>query len=179
MDDAAAWRKSVEDERAGRGAFYLGKDTPLSIESRERFHGLQWFALDARFRVRSAKLRRHEAPIAGRVGATGLDAVAMLEVGELRFELLGKSVRLFAYSPTPGASDEDYILVPFRDETSGKETYGAGRYLDVEPDARDEYELDFNRAYHPYCAHDDAWACTLPPPENKLPLRVEAGERMR
>lgn len=167
----------VAEEREWRNELYLGKDSPLSPESRAKFAGLQWWPVDVRYCTR-ATLHRHAKPIAGRVGATGTDAVAMLEIGELRFELLGKSMRLFAYAPAHGEVDEDYILVPFRDGTTGKETYGAGRYLDLEPQQDDEYELDFNRAYHPYCAYDDGWACTLPPPENRLPVRVEAGERL-
>jgi uncharacterized protein len=88
----------------------------------------------------------------------------------------GAVVRLHAYRAAEGK--DHGLFVPFRDATSGKETYGAGRYLDLEPREDDLYELDFNRAYHPYCAYDDAWSCTLPPPENRLPVRVEAGERL-
>lgn len=174
----AAWAKAVEEERAWRGALYTGPETPLSPDARASFPGLKWFPLDERFRVRSVRLERHPQPIPGRVGATGPDALDLLEVGQLRFELAGVLCRLFAYEPAPGETDEDFILIPFRDATSGKTTYGAGRYLDLEPHPGDVYELDFNRAYHPYCAFDDAWACTLPPPENKLAVRVEAGERL-
>jgi uncharacterized protein (DUF1684 family) len=74
------------------------------------------------------------------------------------------------------------IFLPFRDETSGRETYGAGRYLldtvkgaDLGGDDS-TLMLDFNFAYNPSCAYDDAWACPLAPPANRLPLRIEAGE---
>lgn len=172
------WARSVEEERAWRQALYLGGDTPLSPEARARFPGLRWFPLDARYRVRGAALQRHPRPLPDRVGATGEDAVRMLEVGALSFPLMGRSVRLLAYEPAPGEADEAYLLVPFRDATSGRTTYGGGRYVDLEPRADDVYEVDFNRAYHPYCAHDDRWACTLPPRENALPFAVEAGERL-
>lgn len=166
----------MRDEQEGRNALYLGPDTPLAPEARKAFSGLKWWPIDPRYRVERAKLQRHAVPIGGRLGSTGGDALTMLEVGAFEFELLGTPCRLFAYEPAPGEVDETYILIPFRDATTGKETYGAGRYLDLEPDASDTYTLDFNRAYHPYCAYDDAWSCTLPPPENKLPIRVEAGE---
>lgn len=176
MDDA--WRASVGAEREDRNALYLGPGTPFSPEARKRFEGLRWWPLDDAYRLKGVRLERHVAPRLGRLGSTGDDALQMLEVGVLSFELKGAACRLLAYAPAPGEADEDYILLPFRDATTGQETYGAGRYLDLEPNAGDVYELDFNRAYHPYCAYDDAWSCTLPPPENRLPVRVEAGERL-
>lgn len=174
---AEDWAAEVEAERKWRDDLYAGSETPLSPESRARFRGLRWFPLDARYRVR-ARLERHAVARPAALAATGDDAVALLEVGTLAFDLLGTPCRLLAFEPAPGESDEPYILVPFRDGTTGKETYGAGRYLDLEPRGDDSYDLDFNRAYHPYCAHDDAWSCTLPPRENALPMRVEAGERL-
>lgn len=176
-DGGAAWPASVEEERAWRERHYTQDDTPLSPEARKAFVGLSWWPIDARWRVRGVTLQRHEARVAGKLPATGEDAVALDEVGAFSFTLAGAPVRLRAYQPAPGETDEDYILIPFRDATSGKETYGAGRYLDLELVDGDVYELDFNRAYHPYCAFDDAWACVLPPPENRLPFRVVAGER--
>ncbi|HET6404006.1 MAG TPA: DUF1684 domain-containing protein [Candidatus Thermoplasmatota archaeon] len=173
-----AWQDEVEEERRWREALYLGDETPLSREARARFQGLRWWPLDPRFRVERVRLVRHRAPLPGRLAATGPDAVELLEVGSLSFALGGTPCRLLVYEPAPGEADQPYLLVPFRDATSGNETYGAGRYLDLEPHPEDAYALDFNRAYHPYCAYDDAWSCALPPPENRLPLRVEAGERL-
>ena len=172
------WKHAVLVEREGRNALYLGPDTPFSPESRKAFRGLSWWPIDERYRIPRVKLQRHAVPVSGRLGSTGGDALAMLETGVFEFELLGMRCRLLAFEPAPGEVDEPYILIPFRDATTGKETYGAGRYLDLEPAAGDTYDLDFNRAYHPYCAYDDQWSCTLPPPENKLPIRVEAGERL-
>lgn len=177
-EDVDAWRAAVESEREAREANYLGKDTPLSPERRREFKGLRWWPLDPRYLVEGVRLERHPVPMPGRLGSTGDDAIQMLEVGAFSFTLLGQPCRLLAYAPAPGEADEDYLLIPFRDGTTGAETYGAGRYLDLEPDAEDAYDLDFNRAYHPYCAHDDRWACVLPPRENRLPVRVEAGERL-
>ena len=175
--DPAAWRAAVEEERRARDALYLGPDTPLSPERRAEFKGLRWFPISEDWRV-EARLRRHPVPRPAALASSGEDALRMDEVGVLELSLQGVACRLLAFSPAPGESDEDFVLVPFRDGTSGKETYGGGRYLDLEPDASGVHEVDLNRAYHPYCAHDDAWSCTLPPPENRLPVRVEAGERL-
>ncbi|CAM3969904.1 DUF1684 domain-containing protein [Deinococcus frigens] len=81
-----------------------------------------------------------------------------------------------------GDGQPQRVFIPFRDATSGQETYGAGRYLDA-PLARSEdggalVSVDFNLAYHPYCAYDDGWTCPLPPRENVLPVAVQAGERL-
>lgn len=176
MEDAA-WRAQAESEREARHQLYAGPDTPFAPEARARFAGLRGWPYDARFRVR-ARLERHGTPRAAGLSATGDESIAMLELGALVFTLLGQPCRLLAFAPAPGEADEDYILVPFRDATSGRETYGGGRYLDLDPTDAEEVVLDFNRAYHPYCAYDDAWSCTIPPPENRLGLRVEAGERL-
>ncbi len=74
--------------------------------------------------------------------------------------------------------DPAYLFVPFLDATSGTETYGAGRYLDLEPEDDGTYALDFNLAYHPSCVYDVIFSCPLTPAENRLPDRIEAGERL-
>ena len=68
-------------------------------------------------------------------------------------------------------------FIPFRDKTSGKETYGAGRYLDIEPNPDGTVTIDFNLAYNPYCAYNEAYSCPLPPVENWLQVPIEAGEK--
>ena len=172
------WPDEVLAERAWRNELYTGPETPLAPEARRAFTGLRWWDVDARFRLEGVKLLRHSTPREAALKATGEDAIVLREIGALDFALLSRPARLLAYEPAPGESDEAYILIPFRDATSGKETYGGGRYLDLEPRADDVYEIDLNRAYHPYCAYDDAWACVLPPPENRLAARVEAGEKL-
>jgi uncharacterized protein len=73
--------------------------------------------------------------------------------------------------------DSKTIFVPFRDATSGKTTYGGGRYIDTRL-ANDAVELDFNRAYNPYCVWNFSFACPVPPEENRLNFAIEAGEMM-
>ena len=71
----------------------------------------------------------------------------------------------------------DELFIPFRDATSGKDTYGAGRYVEAEALGNGRYLLDFNRAYNPYCAYNDDWRCPLPPAENWLKVAIRAGEK--
>jgi hypothetical protein len=88
----------------------------------------------------------------------------------------GEQGQLTLFTP---ASGDDYGFIPITDATSGAETYGGGRYLDISlPDTDAEtIELDFNRVYNPYCAYTDHYNCPIPPRENTLAFRVEAGEK--
>lgn len=96
-----------------------------------------------------------------------------------RFPVDGEDVTLRAYKSDP---EDDRLRVPFRDATSGEETYGAGWYLDLEGDTHrtsdGKWILDFNEAYNPTCAYSDRYECPLPPMENWLEASIEAGEKM-
>ena len=104
-------------------------------------------------------------------------------VGRVRFEIGGVE-QLLTVTWLGGYADG--LFLPFRDATNGAETYGAGRYLldtaksaDLGSDVgRGTLLLDFNFAYQPSCAFDPRWACPLAPPENRLAIRIEAGERL-
>jgi uncharacterized protein len=87
----------------------------------------------------------------------------------------GQTLRLAAFAPA--ATRVDRLFVPFRDATTGKTTYEAGRYLDLDRTATGVYQLDFNRAYNPNCYFSPTWACPLPPRENTLPIDISAGEQ--
>ena len=89
------------------------------------------------------------------------------------FEVDGGDVTLTLY----GAGHSDGYFLPFRDTTSGKETYGAGRYLDIRPAKNGRVKIDFNLAYNPFCAYNDAYSCPLPPGENWLQVPIKAGEK--
>ena len=100
-------------------------------------------------------------------------------VGRLMFELYGRPCRLTVYQGLDEHSAADPPFVPFTDATSGDETYGGGRYMDVRPlvPGVDTVTLDFNFTYHPYCAYSERYSCPVPPAENALPVAVRAGVR--
>lgn len=103
-----------------------------------------------------------------------------LTYGVARFELGGEPQSLVLYA-TPDAPGGPRLFVPFRDATSGPETYGAGRYLEFTlPDegADGLVQLDFNYAYHPYCAYVEGYSCPFPPATNWLDQPVRAGEKL-
>jgi uncharacterized protein len=101
----------------------------------------------------------------------------MTIAGQLVFEVDGQEQRLTAYAPV---GEETELWLPFRDGTSGAETYGSGRYLEVPPvdDGNNAvYDLDFNLAYNPSCAYSPVYDCPFPPPGNRLDIRIDAGEK--
>lgn len=91
--------------------------------------------------------------------------------GKVKFEVGEEAVTLTLYS-----TEHPGFFVPFRDSTSGKDTYGAGRYLDIDPTDNGKVTIDFNLAYNPYCVYNDGYSCPLPPAENWLQVPIAAGE---
>jgi uncharacterized protein (DUF1684 family) len=176
----ASYVKMVDAMRREKDFFFReDRDSPIPARLRSALNGLAYFPVDARYRVR-ARLVRDPNP-QGVVLATSKGVPReMIRVGSFEFEVEGTPQRLAAYKavPTPGHHHEDRSLfVPFRDGTSGKDSYGAARYLDIEELRTDEYVIDFNVAYNPYCAYSDDYVCPFPPRENWLTVPIMAGEK--
>lgn len=157
--------------RAQKDRFFAeDHHSPLPRSERTRFAGLRYFppAPDLAQRVMPEAGDGSVVEIAtsdGQVRRYRRAATVEVEVdGETRtLTLLGTDGR-------------DGYFLPFRDETSGTETYGAGRYLDLETNDDGTVDVDFNLAYNPYCAYDDCYSCPLPPHENWLDVPIRAGE---
>jgi uncharacterized protein (DUF1684 family) len=95
-------------------------------------------------------------------------------VGVLKFSWKGQPLRLTAFLE----EGEPRLFVPVTDQTTGNETYAAGRYLNLDTTGTGIYVVDFNAAYHPYCYYSEEFDCPFPPPENRLAIAVHAGERL-
>ncbi len=136
---------------------------------RKKFKGLHYFPIDARYRVR-ARFVPYQPP--RRIAVTNvLGDTEMTPVpGYVEFQLQGKTLRL-----VPMVEDGALFFV-FRDLTTGKQTYPAGRFLTTAMPRNGTVVLDFNKAYNPPCAFTPYATCPLPPKENALPVRIEAGE---
>src|SRR5439155_22702163 len=100
----------------------------------------------------------------------------MRRVGTLDFTMHGQPLKLLAYLEV---GERTRLFVAFNDRTSGTETYAGGRFMDLDRNATGIYEVDFNRAYFPYCYYNPTFECPLPPKENRLTIPVRAGERLR
>jgi uncharacterized protein (DUF1684 family) len=97
-------------------------------------------------------------------------------VGVLEFMLKGQPMALAAFHEA--GTDMTHLFIPFRDLTSGTETYQAGRYIDLERTPTGLYNIDFNRAYNPYCYYNSRFDCPYPPAENRLTIPIRAGQRL-
>lgn len=139
------------------------------------FTGLQYFPPNLKLCVPAA-LERADPPQYAYLRTNRDNQAEMRLVGALRFSLGGREFRLRVYHASGSASAA--VFVPFRDRTSGKETYGPGRYLTIDLNETDRYNLDFNRAFNPYSAYTDAFECSFPPAENDLPIPIRAGEKV-
>jgi hypothetical protein len=138
---------------------------------RREFRGLEYFPPREDYRITAKFVAEpRKIPIANIVGQTEPED----SPGYVVFQINGRSLRLYPVLDEP---DSKSLFFIFRDETAAKETYGAGRFLDTDLPKDGKVVLDFNKAYNPPCAFTPFATCPLPPAENRLPVRIEAGEK--
>ncbi len=174
-EDIETWRRAVLRFRERKDEFFRSDPaSPLDHDGPRMFAGLKYFEPDPAFRF-EAKLQRNPHPD-GVIMTTSKGTRQLFnKVGYFELTLDGQPLKLQAYQ---SAEREDAsIFIPFRDATSGVESYGAARYLDLEVEHNDEYAVDFNYAYNPYCAYSEDYVCPLPPRENWLTVPIRAGEK--
>jgi len=139
--------------------------------ARRGFKGIESFPADESYRIAAQWVAQpHKIPILNVLGQTEDSDCP----GYAVFRLHGRECKLYPIIEEPGARELFYI---FRDQTSGKETYPAGRFFYSDMPKDGHVVLDFNKAYNPPCAFTPYATCPLPPPENRLPVRIEAGEK--
>jgi uncharacterized protein (DUF1684 family) len=173
--------------RQGRDQlFRIHPQSPLSEEARAAFDGLRYFDPDPGLKLR-CRLEPMDPGDPVEIDTGGEDGVITYRrAGRLRFQVAGQACQLTVFSLVGYGGG---LFLPFRDGTSGKETYGGGRYLfdtakntdglalDIQAGSP-EIGIDFNFAYNPSCAYDPRWACPLAPRENWLPVPIRAGEKV-
>lgn len=160
----------IEAYRAAKDEF-LKRDPRSPILDQERFDGLAYFDPDQSYSFTALPEVADGQPLSVQTS----DGQQRNYFRAAKLHLDGPSGRIgVTLFSTEGQSG--YFL-PFRDSTSGKESYGAGRYLDLEANPDGTVNVDFNMAYNPYCAYSDAYSCPLPPSENWLSIPIEAGEK--
>jgi len=167
--------------RIGRVLLYLverGEKIGVRVKdpenpARRAFRGLKYFPIDPEWSI-IAEWVTFESPKTLRI-ANIIGQVTKFQVpGEVRFRVAGESYSLLPINEDPA---DDQLFFVFGDETNGKQTYAAGRFLDAGPVRDGKVVLDFNKAYNPPCAFTKFATCPLPPKENRLSLRIEAGEK--
>ena len=176
--DADAWEEQTEAARKQKDVFFGSHpQSPLPLQERAGFRGLDYWPPDPAYRY-ELELHEYSDKQVVEVADTGGRIRKLWRWGEFRFELAGQRCALQAYKSDPRKEE---LFIPFRDATSGAQSHGAGRYLDLSPDVHlakeGKWVLDLNAAYNPWCAYSEDYACPLVPPENWLEAPVRAGEK--
>lgn len=173
--DDSAYIGEVEQRRAAiEDRFRNDPESPIPAAKKDVLLPLNYYAIDRAYSVPASLRLNDQRPVFEMPTSTGTLRRMQL-VGTLHFSLKGQEHSLGAFVPEGEAIDS--LFVPFADLTTGTETYPAGRYLDLYPTATGYYEIDFNRAYNPYCAYNASYECPYPPPSNRLKVAVTAGEK--
>lgn len=143
------------------------------------FHGLHYYPIDEQYKVHATFKKKLGKPFEMQTSTARLPVYR--KYGELRFKLDGRTFKLNVYQQIKGMENDsainEYLFCPFRDQTNADSTYGGGRYLDFKMDEVLDKQVfvDFNLCYNPYCAYNNRYSCPIPPPENNLDIRIEAG----
>ena len=176
--DLSLWQKEIENWQAEmNNEFANAMTSPLTKEDLAVFKELSFFAPNPKFLVKAKlKLTPKSEPFQMKTSKTKV--VSYRQYGVFHFKINGKRFSLCAYQKAEIITTDEYanyLFIPFTDLTNGKESYIGGRYLDCAIKADNKYYLDFNKAYNPYCAYNNKYSCPIPPSENALNIRIEAG----
>lgn len=176
--DGGYLRKIEKHRKKMHKEFLDPEHSPLK-EKAEDFRGIDYFAPNEAYRVQATlELTPEAIPFSMPTSNPKLQK-EYVSYGILHFELNGAPRQLRVYRSLKLAAMREYrdhLFLPFTDQTSGRDCYGGGRYMDLKlPGKSGKIVLDFNLCYNPYCAYSDGWSCPIPPSENYLDTRVEAG----
>ncbi|MCV6631044.1 MAG: DUF1684 domain-containing protein [Flavobacteriaceae bacterium] len=156
------------------------KKSPLLPKDRVDFKGHPFFLPNKKFRV-TAKFEKNPNPTPFAMKTTTERLPIYVAYGWANFEIDGKQYSLTIYQNQglmEMAQYKDHLFLPFNDKTNGEESYAGGRYMDLKIPEGNTIVLDFNQTYHPLCAYNPRYSCPIPPQENNLPIRIEAGVRL-
>lgn len=170
---------SIEDHRIKKHEEFVSEKSPLPLQERKHFKGLNYYPIDLSYSVRG-KLVKVGNPVLFKMKTTTERLPDYQKYADIVFTLNGQEHTLEVYqSPDLMKKPEyaDYLFIPFTDLTNGKETYEVGRYVELRIPEGDEVELDFNKCYNPYCSYSPNYSCPIPPEANQLPIEVRAGEK--
>ena len=151
-------------------------ESPVPQDKRATFPPLPYFSVDPSYRVPALLQPAPPGPVVEMPTSTG-QRRRMRRVGTLAFTLKGQPLSLGAFVEAD-QQDMRRLFVPFGDLTNGVETYQGGRYLELDRTPTGLYDLDFNRAFHPFCLFNSSYDCPYPPSESRLKVAIRAGEKL-
>jgi uncharacterized protein len=177
--DEKPYVETIMTIRADKDRFLrTSGESPIPVTARSTFAPLLYYAVKPEYRLPAILTeRKGEAPVIIEIPQTDNTSEKMRRVGTLGFAIGAAEYTLTAFANVDDRTMEG-LFVPFGDLTNGSETYKGGRYVNLRRTATNLYELDFNQAFHPYCVYNPNYICPVPPRENRLPVAIQAGERL-
>ena len=153
------------------------QDSPFNSRTKIKFSNLKYYKPNPEF-VFKSKLYEYQKKDTITIYGTKGEKRSAVKYGYVKLNYKGKNYLVNVYEGTT-RSGENYFSIWFTDKTTGKETYGVGRYIDFDlnPDKNFIYTIDFNMAYNPYCAYSPDYSCAIPSKEDHIDLAIEAGEK--
>lgn len=181
QSDTSDYEQKIARYQQQLNAEYTDPATsPLLPDVRQDFQGLPFYPINEQFRVVARFVRTPGSPPFAMPTSSPRRTIYE-QYGKARFTLHDTAYELLIYQSHALRATEQYrnhLFLPFTDLTSGDETYGGGRYLELTIPPGDTIVIDFNKAYHPYCAYNPKYACPIPPRENNLPVAIRVGVRL-
>ena len=184
MSAQDAYTKEIMSYQYEQNLKFHNKETsPLTAKELKKFRALPFYKIDEKFKV-TAKLIKEKDPVIFEMQTTTSRKPLYVKYGTLTFTIDGKEQTLAIYQNKDFDRDpqyKDYLFLPFTDKTSGDESYGGGRYLDVlttDENADGTITIDFNKSYNPYCAYNSKYSCPLTPKENTVSVALKAGVKV-
>lgn len=180
LSQAQNYVDSVQQLRISKTAELINPESgTLTDEEIDHFKGLDFFLCDKNYRI-TCKFEKNIGKKFKMPTSTERKPIYR-RYGYVYFKIDGQECKLTVYQNIELSKQKAFknnLFIPFRDATSGNESYGGGRYIDVEIPMNDELVIDFNLCYNPYCAYSPRYSCPIPPAENTLQIAIKAGEKV-
>jgi uncharacterized protein len=176
---AQTYKEKITEHRSAYKADFMSNEhSPLKKSDLKNLH---FYEADSNYRIMAEVIPLKDQQPFKMPTYAGTTA-DYIRYAQLKFQLNGETIQLTLYRNLALAANpiyKNHLFLPFTDQTNGQDTYGGGRYLDLETTAIVDHkiEIDFNKAYNPYCAYSDGYRCPIPPEENDLSLEIKAGEK--
>lgn len=170
----------TEFQREINAEYKDASKSPLKEKDRKNFHGLEFFPFDSAYVVKASFERTPNEQVF-KMKTTTDRLPEYVKYGVAIFEFNGKQHQLNIYQNQgliKKEGYEDYLFIPFLDDTNGNESYGGGRYMDLRIPKSDKIVIDFNTAYNPYCVYNEKYSCPIVPRENYVDAEIRAGVKV-
>lgn len=171
------FKHDFEKYVAEKNEYCKSNESPLKMENIKGFNGLHYFEYNPNFRF-EGPINIYEDPDSVIIYGSKQDERPSIKYGYFEFTFDENEYKLQIFKILRDDPEQDgYLFLGFTDETSNRETYGGGRYINLEQNQHNFYVIDFNYAYNPYCAYNPKYSCAIPSKENHLKIAIKAGEK--